>query len=81
VSVNVCFVCEGQITQPLTVTFEQAGTQRSVSLCLFFRHELENGDCDAVLPVDGKERLGSYDEVCVNRQFFPKTIPLDNSSV
>jgi hypothetical protein len=61
-SVSFCFVSEGQTTQPMTVTGGQIMTERNSSLP--FSGELDNGHCNAPLPVEETERLGSSNKVC-----------------
>jgi hypothetical protein len=46
----------------LTVTVGRVATEINVSP--LFRCELDNGHCDALLPVGEKEMLGLYVEVC-----------------
>jgi hypothetical protein len=56
--VTVYFVSGGQILQPPTVTIGQAVTERNLSLLVC--GEL-NGNRDSLLPVEEKERLGTFD--------------------
>jgi hypothetical protein len=59
---------QGQTAQPSTGTVVKVETERNVSLS--FDGELDNGHYDALLPVQGNERMGIFVKVC----FCDKTL-------
>jgi hypothetical protein len=61
VLVSFFFLPAGHITLPPTVILGQVMTERNVFL--LFSGELDNGQCDALLRVEEKERLYTSDEV------------------
>jgi serine kinase of HPr protein (carbohydrate metabolism regulator) len=52
-------VSEVQITQPPTVMVGQVISERNASVSI--SGEQDTGHCEAVVPVEGKERLGVFD--------------------
>jgi hypothetical protein len=73
VSVNVCFISEYQITQPLSdiLVNGQVVTGRNVALLL-------NVMCDELLPAEGRESLGISNDTFSQTSFVEKKDPLDN---
>jgi hypothetical protein len=60
-SINIYIVSEGQITHPIAI-IGQAVTE--INSPLLVSGELDNVHLGACLPVDEKEMLGVFDEVC-----------------
>jgi hypothetical protein len=76
-SVSVYFVSECQIIIPPTILAGQIVIEINVSL--LFSGELDNDDM--ILCRQLKKMTSIFDEVCLCRQFLPKTFPLDSSTV
>jgi hypothetical protein len=65
VCVNVYFVPEGHITRPLTVTTGHVATPGNVFLLV--GRGFDNGYCEALLPAEGTEMLGIFDNALPER--------------